>query len=102
MKTLWCWRCQQDVPMLDEPEFEVVERLYRDALRPGPTGSIDERFAPVTAAYERLTGFVNCHHNAVLHHRLSLLGAPCSACGKPLRTPRARHCAACGTVATAS
>lgn len=51
VKTLWCWRCQQDVPMLDEPEFEVVERLYRDALRPGPTGSIDERFAPVTAAY---------------------------------------------------
>lgn len=96
MKTLWCWRCQQDMPMLDEAEFASVDRLYSAALRPGGVGSIDARFEPVRREYERLTGFASCHQNAVMHHRLSLLGPPCASCGKPLRTPQARHCAECG------
>ena len=81
--------------MLDEPEFEAIERLYGQAFG-AKGGTIDERFEPVRREYERLTGFVNCHQNAVMHHRLSLYGPACGACGKPLRTPQARHCAACG------
>jgi hypothetical protein len=47
------------------------------------------------AAYERITGIKETNPNTLLHHRLSLYGAPCHACGKPLRTPVANYCAAC-------
>ncbi|RYZ40310.1 MAG: hypothetical protein EOO71_16645 [Myxococcaceae bacterium] len=98
MKVLWCWRCQQDLPMLDEAEFAEVARLYSGGFRTTPgQQSINGGFAPVTLAYERMTGYVGCHHNAVMHHRISMYGPPCTTCGKPLRTPQARHCAACGS-----
>ncbi|WP_208726345.1 hypothetical protein [Corallococcus terminator] len=85
--------------MLDEVEFAEVARLYGGAFRTTPPGqhSVNERFAPVTLAYERMTGCVGCHPNAVMHHRISMYGPPCTACGKPLRTPQARYCAACGS-----
>ncbi|WP_220137829.1 hypothetical protein [Myxococcus llanfairpwllgwyngyllgogerychwyrndrobwllllantysiliogogogochensis] len=78
--------------------------LYRAAFSPrspaevrsGERRSIEERFRPVREEYERLTGFHETNANAVMHHRLSQYGPPCAHCGKPLRTPEARHCAACG------
>jgi hypothetical protein len=103
MKPLWCWRCGQEMPMLGEEEIAEIARLYAEAVRPTPETkagseprSMDEHFARVRRVYERLTGYVDCHQNAVIHHRLSLFRPPCRACGKPLRTPQAKHCAACG------
>ncbi|MCE9668785.1 hypothetical protein LY474_13255 [Myxococcus stipitatus] len=104
MKVLWCWRCQMEVPMLDEAEFERVAVLYSSAPRRlqasrdqgVPVKDMKALLAPVCDEYERLTGFRETNANAVMHHRLSLYGPPCAACGKPLRTPQARHCAACG------
>ena len=90
MNLLWCWRCKMEVPMLDDEEFRRVLM----AQVPGETSA--ERFAPFLQEYERITGFHETNQNAVYHHHLSLYGAPCSSCGKPLRTPRARFCAACG------
>jgi hypothetical protein len=106
MRMLWCWRCQAEMPMLDEDEFASVNALYRECMLaskefreahrlPGESGSIDERFAPVRRRYEELTGMKDCHQNAILHHRLSLYGPPCGACGRPLRTPRAGVCGSC-------
>jgi hypothetical protein len=98
-----------DVPMLDEEEFAVVDKLYSGAftatrefrlehnLSLGEC-SIDERFRPVRDAYERITGMAESNHNAIMHHRISIYGSPCERCGKPLRTPRASFCAACGQV----
>jgi hypothetical protein len=105
MKVLWCWRCKADVTMLDEEEFGRVARLYGEPFKKRresgasdkPPASLKVAFAPVCVEYERLTGFPETNANAVMHHRLSLYGPPCATCGKPLRTPQARHCAACGT-----
>lgn len=94
--------------MLDELEFEQLDAVYRACTTAvqeyrqtkGVTlagAPIDELFAPVTAAYERLTGHSGMYHNAAMHHRLSLYGPPCHQCGKPVRTPRATYCAPCGT-----
>jgi hypothetical protein len=56
----------------------------------------DDRFRPVREAYQRLTGWQAQHEKAVMHHRISIYGPPCTGCGKPLRTPQASFCAACG------
>jgi len=95
------------MPMLDEAEFAVVFGLYRDALRlhkqvegqeehPRRGSTLQELYKPCLDEYERLTGFHESNPNAVIHHRLSLYGPPCRACGKPLRTPQAAKCMACG------
>ena len=81
--------------MLDEEEFALVARLYRDGSGP-PRRTLKERFAQISREYARLTGYADCHPSVVMHHRLSLFGPPCAACSKPLRTPQAAHCAACG------
>ncbi len=108
MKPLWCWRCRAEMPMLDEEEFAQVAGLYSEATKATKEfrqrwdiqlehASVDQLFSPVRLRYEQLTGMRNCHQNAIMHHRLSLYGPPCRACGKPLRTPEAKLCGACMT-----
>jgi hypothetical protein len=99
-----------DVPMLDDAEFAGIHALYQRLMRSkkdlatARNTSPDQPaaaaiFRPVLDEYNRITGFGETNHLAVLHHALSIYGPPCSHCGKPLRTPRARHCAACGSAA---
>ncbi len=116
MQIMWCWRCKMDVPMLDEEEFAVVSNLYSQGMRATkgfrkehglplsgvPIEEIEERFRPVREAYKRMTGTDEPNHNAIMHHRISIYGSPCERCGKPLRTPRASFCAACGKVRDSS
>jgi hypothetical protein len=96
-----------DIPMLNETEYACISQLYSDGIGatkkfrqlhnlPLDKCSIDERFRPVRDAYERMTGFKETNHNAIMHHRISLFGPPCPKCGKPFRTPKARLCAECG------
>jgi hypothetical protein len=101
---LWCWRCQQEIPMLDEEEFAHVvnqPRLtYQQVRQEQPdvksTQLVQGVFQRSLDEYERITGMHETNMNAVWHHRISIYGPPCEACGKPLRTPRAKFCAACG------
>ena len=110
MKTMYCWRCRIDVPMLDEAEYKQLAATYSECMRARPDaglggrqlcrdGDLNARFAPVRALYAQLTGGVEMYHNAAMHHRISLYGPPCTSCGKPLRTPKAAFCAACGVQA---
>lgn len=94
--------------MLDEQEYAEAFRLYGECMTgakefrlrsdvPLADSNPRQRFAPLRAWHERLSGFPDCHENAIMHHRLADFGEPCRACGKPLRTPRAKRCAACGS-----
>ncbi len=107
MKKMYCWRCQDEMPMLDEDEFALISKLYSKGMRATKNFrqqhdlslgecSIEERFRPVREEYERITGWKDMHHNAIIHHRLSDFGALCPVCGKPFRTPKAQFCAECG------
>jgi hypothetical protein len=98
-----------ELPMLDEEEFTVISKLVSQCM----SGAKDSRmknnyslsdtpiadlFRPVREAYLKMTGMDESNTNTILHHRLSLYGPACEYCGKPLRTPRASFCAACGKV----
>jgi hypothetical protein len=124
-KTLWCWRCQMELPMLDEDEWAVLMEAHFAAMHPtarnlarglevleregarrglppvrrpsGEVAGIRRLLWHMSAGYELFTGVADEHPNAVWHHRAALYGPPCPACGKPFRTPQSRQCAACGT-----
>jgi hypothetical protein len=79
------------MPMLDEDEYRTLQSAKDDTSIP-----LRERLrASVLTKYEELTGYRETNPNAVWHHRLSLYGAPCKNCNKPLRSPRAKLCGAC-------
>jgi hypothetical protein len=93
--------------MLDESEWEQIfpdlQRGFREIkeYRQAHGASFEQAKQHVHGQgalkrYFEMTGFRETNVNAVWHHRLSLYGPPCRACGKPLRTPRAKLCAACG------
>jgi hypothetical protein len=107
-RIVYCWRCRIDVPMLDEREWDDVLPHLRQGIhdireyRQAHGASLLEAKMHVYGdgalqRYFGITGFQETNINALWHHRLSLYGPACSCCGKLLRTPRAKFCAACGT-----
>ncbi|QDV80107.1 hypothetical protein K2D_37310 [Planctomycetes bacterium K2D] len=93
MKVLWCWRCKTYMPMLDEEEWARVHPVTGYTRR---EGSSTEPYAQMLEHYKEITGFHETNINAVFHHRISLYGPPCAACGKALRTPESTKCFECG------
>ena len=94
MKVVYCWRCQMEIPMLDEAEYAKAAQLYRNAFHSG--GTTEHRMQPLLDYYKDVTGVDETVPNAVMHHRISIYSPPCEKCGKPYRTPLASFCAACG------
>jgi hypothetical protein len=94
MKMMWCWRCKQEMPMLDEAEYKTAYELYGKAFR--TPGNMQEKFKELLTYYKEVTGFEATVPNAIMHHGIAQYGPPCEKCGKPYRTPLASFCAACG------
>jgi len=95
-----------DLPMLTEEEWCRVEphlmngidqiKLYRELHSCSLAEATAKGFGQeALAIYTEITGFPEANANALFHHRLSVYGPPCHACGKPLRTPQAKYCAMC-------
>jgi hypothetical protein len=109
-RMLYCWRCRTDLPMLDEAEWAQVSALLAVSIarlheyREVHASSLPEALERVDVGrealdkYREFTGYDEANVNALPHHRASLYGPPCARCGKPLRTPRAKLCAACGAL----
>jgi hypothetical protein len=88
----------------DDPERSLAvingERVNRglEPLKPEQEQHATRyRYQYLLAGYQMFTGIAESNPNMVWHHVRSLYGPTCDACGKPLRTPKARLCAACGT-----
>jgi hypothetical protein len=96
--------------MLDDSEWERVAQHWRTAKhdlstkdpasRPsGPAWQdplMTKAHELMLEEYYSMTGHRETNPGALWHHRVSLYGPPCGACGKPYRTPQALFCAACG------
>jgi hypothetical protein len=80
------------MPMLDDEEFRQVLSFWDKGA--GATDR-ERKFGAMMREYERITGFHETNPNAIYHHHVSIYGPPCSKCGKPLRTPRAKLCGSC-------
>ena len=99
-RSLYCWRCKMDIPMLDEHEWMSLpaladrSRRIADHRRNGLSLSqaVDAQQQEALEQYHVLTGFHETNFLALLHHRISLYGPPCRRCGKALRTAVARRC----------
>ena len=104
MKRQWCWRCNCEMPMVDEAEWSEMLAAKNTAEvreQSGVKGEAHENgLQRMLESYIRITGFSETNPAAVWHHRLALYGPPCSSCGKPLRTSKAKLCAACGARAS--
>jgi len=105
-RMMYCWRCQIDVPMLDDQEWSRVGALLGNSVR-AIKEFRERRGVPLAEAtkvaswealhlYREITGFAETNAHALWHHQISIYGPPCHACGKPLRTPRAKRCFECG------
>lgn len=104
---LYCGRCKVEIPMLDEAEYARIKSWLqahgRTSWQDFLEGiSFEERQArrevrgrEALDVYLDITGHAETNVGVLEHHRASLLGPPCSSCGKPLRTPRAKLCADC-------
>lgn len=106
MEIHYCWRCETEVPFLDELEWSEIDPLiskqaelikqYRHENNCNIATAVQNALKPATQKYFQLTGFNETNYEAILHHRLSIYGKPCSGCGHLLRTKTAKHCANCG------
>lgn len=83
MMRMWCWRCETDVVMLDEPEAAIVDaalhrvwsgiKTARTATGERLDGSaITERFQPALDAYEALTGIRESDHVSLRHRYVAM------------------------------
>lgn len=109
MKLMWCWRCKEEVPMLDDEEYSKVYEVYISCIknvkkyREKYCLSMEETpwdwlYIPVTLEYNRIVGIeTDFSYLAILKHphRISSYGPPCKVCGKPLSSQKAKMCMAC-------
>ena len=79
----------RDVVTLGSLSLFVIRRGDRYGIR------LKDRLPEAVQKYQRLTGYRETNANAIWHHKLSLYGAPCKQCGRPLRTPDAKKCGSC-------
>jgi predicted RNase H-like HicB family nuclease len=104
MKTLYCWRCKKTLPMLEKREWKRFDSVYTACISAakeltGQGKSKAEASACLQPALDKwfeMTDYRETDFWNLWHHQVEQYGKPCSKCGKPLRTPEASFCAACG------
>lgn len=105
MKMYYCWRCQRDMPFLDEPEWARIEsslqqgmldiKQYRHSTGADIRTARNQVKPTAMRLFLEITGVDGMHADTIAHHRLRDWGPECSNCGYLLRTAKATYCANC-------
>ena len=109
MKVYFCWKCQRELPFLEEQEWaelhpvlsrtlNAVKQLRRNNGSDIPT-AISAVQSEALAKFRDITGYEVEQYDVLWHHELAQWGPECSDCGHLLRTPRASRCVNCGAAA---
>ena len=106
MKKYYCWRCEREIPMLEEHEWTRIAPLLTNHIDKvkfiRQRQSCDLKTARQIAGQEacdlyfEITGYRETCFEAIWHHRLSDFGPECPRCGRLFRTPKASFCVNCG------
>ena len=106
MQRYYCWKCDREMPFLDEQEWQQIEPLIplakQELINYRKNNHCDLKTArenchpQVTQVFEVITGLSGIHFDIIKHHRLSEWGEECPKCKHLLRTSKASFCANCG------
>ncbi|WP_291134350.1 hypothetical protein [Flavobacterium sp. UBA7663] len=111
MENKFCWRCNGEVKMLNDEEFELCRNAWFHGKQVVDSElkkrNIEnyiwleeietfEQYRYLLEMYQIITGEYEPNPLAIMHHQISQFGKDCPNCGKPFRTPKARYCASCG------
>ena len=67
MKELYCWRCGQVMPILDDEEYAIIYRIFLEGVERRRAGvPAEEAMKIVREAYSQMTGAPEIHENAIL------------------------------------
>lgn len=105
MKHYYCWRCECEMPFLEEHEWGKLPSTH-DAMKEIKQYRLDHKCDLITArqfaepyqmkVFEEITGMKYVHFDVIAHHRLSDWGPECKSCGHLLRSSHATICIECG------
>ena len=108
-KLYYCWRCEIEMPFLDDNEWRQISPLLGNAIAAIKDYRIENKCDLATARenvkpeamklFEELTGMPGIHFEVIQHHRRSEWGPECKNCGNLFRTPKASACVNCGQTA---
>lgn len=107
-QTYYSFKLKRAVPLLAEPEWVALKELLLARLQNiqdyrrehgaslAAAKAHDRIGAQALTFYARLTGVELPSPDDLWSVRKSDYGALCSACARPMRTPKAKLCAECG------
>lgn len=109
MRTIYCFRCGCEVPGFDAQEEAELRALWKAACQRyreyegdinmwelGKTARFSPHFVDVRDRYAAIAGVEMQTRCMEFFHSLESLGTSCPACGKTLRTKKAKMCFHCG------
>ena len=97
MKNIYCWKCKDFIPMLEQSELARYRKVHRQCIeaiknyRCEHEVSLadtprDELVNPAYVLYEELTGFKPSpgSFDHIWHHSVEEFGPECKSCGRQL------------------
>ena len=92
LRAVWHLATALRVPRIDD----LHQRMAYLTAELASASRHDTTMVAALREHERIVGHAEVSPESIWHHRRSMYGVRCRRCSRPLRTPSASRCAACG------